>query len=193
MHATEQAKALGIFGPPSFVVDGELFWEDDRLDEQSMAATDGKWPAGLTSPRQLSSIVALSRLGEHLHRRRACRVLPIVNANIHKESVFMSDEARVYDNIGPEFAAHGKIIMVARNTFAASSTPTPWKAIIRSQARHGGRLLALRRTPTAPLFGRVRFPLFEPSAVGIQDNVRSLIALKGTKGKRLTYRGAPAI
>ncbi|TGP53891.1 2-hydroxychromene-2-carboxylate isomerase [bacterium M00.F.Ca.ET.230.01.1.1] len=31
--ATEQAKALGIFGSPSFVVDGELFWGDDRLDE----------------------------------------------------------------------------------------------------------------------------------------------------------------
>ncbi|AZO11326.1 MULTISPECIES: 2-hydroxychromene-2-carboxylate isomerase [unclassified Mesorhizobium] len=32
-RATEQAKALGIFGSPSFVVDGELFWGDDRLDD----------------------------------------------------------------------------------------------------------------------------------------------------------------
>jgi 2-hydroxychromene-2-carboxylate isomerase len=32
-HATEEAKALGIFGSPSFVVDGELFWGDDRLDD----------------------------------------------------------------------------------------------------------------------------------------------------------------
>ncbi|MBZ9884468.1 DsbA family protein [Mesorhizobium sp. CA10] len=31
--ATEQAKALGIFGSPSFLVDGELFWGDDRLDD----------------------------------------------------------------------------------------------------------------------------------------------------------------
>ncbi|TIV64405.1 MAG: 2-hydroxychromene-2-carboxylate isomerase [Mesorhizobium sp.] len=31
--ATEQAKALGIFGSPNFVVDGELFWGDDRLDD----------------------------------------------------------------------------------------------------------------------------------------------------------------
>lgn len=31
--ATEQAKALGIFGSPSFIVDGELFWGDDRLDD----------------------------------------------------------------------------------------------------------------------------------------------------------------
>ncbi|CDX34369.1 DsbA oxidoreductase [Mesorhizobium sp. SOD10] len=31
--ATEQAKSLGIFGSPSFLVDGELFWGDDRLDD----------------------------------------------------------------------------------------------------------------------------------------------------------------
>ena len=30
---TEQAMALGIFGSPSFVVDGEVFWGDDRLED----------------------------------------------------------------------------------------------------------------------------------------------------------------
>jgi 2-hydroxychromene-2-carboxylate isomerase len=31
--ATEEAKAAGIFGSPSFIVDGELFWGDDRLED----------------------------------------------------------------------------------------------------------------------------------------------------------------
>ncbi|RYE88309.1 MAG: 2-hydroxychromene-2-carboxylate isomerase [Hyphomicrobiales bacterium] len=31
--ATDAARALGIFGSPSFVVNGELFWGDDRLDD----------------------------------------------------------------------------------------------------------------------------------------------------------------
>jgi 2-hydroxychromene-2-carboxylate isomerase len=30
---TERAAALGIFGAPSFLVDGELFWGNDRLDD----------------------------------------------------------------------------------------------------------------------------------------------------------------
>lgn len=30
---TQEAGALGVFGSPSFVVDGELFWGDDRLEE----------------------------------------------------------------------------------------------------------------------------------------------------------------
>lgn len=29
---TERAQSLGIFGAPSFTVDGELFWGDDRLE-----------------------------------------------------------------------------------------------------------------------------------------------------------------
>jgi 2-hydroxychromene-2-carboxylate isomerase len=33
--ATGAARALGIFGSPTFVVDRELFWGDDRLDDAS--------------------------------------------------------------------------------------------------------------------------------------------------------------
>lgn len=32
-EATEEARERGIFGAPSFVIDGELFWGDDRLEE----------------------------------------------------------------------------------------------------------------------------------------------------------------
>lgn len=31
--ATEKAMDLGVFGSPSFVVDGEVFWGDDRLED----------------------------------------------------------------------------------------------------------------------------------------------------------------
>jgi 2-hydroxychromene-2-carboxylate isomerase len=30
---TEVARSFGVFGSPSFVVDGEMFWGDDRLEE----------------------------------------------------------------------------------------------------------------------------------------------------------------
>jgi 2-hydroxychromene-2-carboxylate isomerase len=33
LTATAEAQALGIFGSPSFVVDRELFWGDDRLED----------------------------------------------------------------------------------------------------------------------------------------------------------------
>jgi 2-hydroxychromene-2-carboxylate isomerase len=31
--ATDTARKLGIFGSPTFAVDRELFWGDDRLDD----------------------------------------------------------------------------------------------------------------------------------------------------------------
>lgn len=31
--ATDEAMRLGVFGSPTFVVDGEVFWGDDRLDD----------------------------------------------------------------------------------------------------------------------------------------------------------------
>jgi 2-hydroxychromene-2-carboxylate isomerase len=31
--ATEEAKALGVFGSPTFVVGSEVFWGDDRLED----------------------------------------------------------------------------------------------------------------------------------------------------------------
>jgi len=39
-RATEQAFEAGVFGAPSWVIDGELFWGQDRLDfvERRLAA-----------------------------------------------------------------------------------------------------------------------------------------------------------
>jgi 2-hydroxychromene-2-carboxylate isomerase len=37
--STEQAQRLGIFGAPSFVVGGELFWGNDRLEDAIAWAT----------------------------------------------------------------------------------------------------------------------------------------------------------
>jgi 2-hydroxychromene-2-carboxylate isomerase len=37
--ATDSAAELGVFGVPSLVVDGEVFWGDDRLEEAVSAAS----------------------------------------------------------------------------------------------------------------------------------------------------------
>ncbi len=41
---TEAARRLGIFGSPTFVADGEVFWGDDRLEE-ACAWAKGEHPA----------------------------------------------------------------------------------------------------------------------------------------------------
>lgn len=39
--ATEEAMSLGIFGSPTFVVGGEVFWGDDRLEDAVLWAQNG--------------------------------------------------------------------------------------------------------------------------------------------------------
>ena len=42
LKQTESAKQAGIFGSPSFIIDGELFWGDDRLEDAiNWASKDG--------------------------------------------------------------------------------------------------------------------------------------------------------
>ena len=42
LNQTDSAKQAGIFGSPSFIVDGELFWGDDRLEDAiNWASKDG--------------------------------------------------------------------------------------------------------------------------------------------------------
>ena len=41
--ATEQAIAKGVFGSPYFIVDGESFWGNDRLDEVDAWLETGGW------------------------------------------------------------------------------------------------------------------------------------------------------
>ena len=38
---TDRARALGIFGAPTFVARGEIFWGNDRLDDALAFATEG--------------------------------------------------------------------------------------------------------------------------------------------------------
>jgi 2-hydroxychromene-2-carboxylate isomerase len=45
----DEAASLGIFGAPSFIADGELFWGDDRLEE-AVAWCVGLHPARATPP-----------------------------------------------------------------------------------------------------------------------------------------------
>lgn len=43
MEETDKARALGIFGAPTFVVGDQLFWGDDRLEDAISFAKRGRF------------------------------------------------------------------------------------------------------------------------------------------------------
>ncbi|GIL01252.1 MAG: DDE transposase [Alphaproteobacteria bacterium] len=125
----------------------------------------------------------------HVESTTVAQIVPIVNDNIHRESIFMTDEARHYVQIGPEFAAHGTVThsekeyvrgIVHTNTVEGfySIFKRGMKGIYQHCAEHHlHRYLA-----------EFDFRYSNRVALGVDDKARALYALAGAKGKRLTYR-----
>lgn len=125
----------------------------------------------------------------HVDSTSVARIVPIVNANIAKESAFMTDEARHFVAVGKTFAAHGSVDHgrgeygraggINTNTVEGfySIFKRGMKGIYQHCAEHHlHRYLA-----------EFDFRYTHRIACGIDDGARAFLALKGAKGKRLTY------
>jgi transposase-like protein len=133
----------------------------------------------------------------HIDTATVSRVIPIVRANIAKESVLMTDEGPHYTRVGKEFAMHGTVlhradeygrteqnaagvdVSISTNTVEGfySIFKRGMKGVYQHCAEHHlHRYLA-----------EFDFRYSNRSAMGIEDNVRAIKALQGFKGRRLTY------
>lgn len=134
----------------------------------------------------------------HIDSATVARVIPIVRGNIAKETHLMTDAAPVYKRVGKDFAFHGRVdhtadeygrteyvsgerVKVNTNTVEGyySIFKRGMKGVYQHCAEHHlHRYLA-----------EFDFRYSNRSALGVEDNARSVIALMGAKGKRLTYKG----
>lgn len=136
----------------------------------------------------------------HIASTTVSDVVPIVRANIAKESALMTDEARFYQKVGTEFASHGRVehsakeygrteigengerIKINTNTVEGyySIFKRGMKGIYQHCAEHHlHRYLA-----------EFDFRYSNRSALGCEDQERAARALKGFVGRRLTYGGS---
>lgn len=137
----------------------------------------------------------------HIDGRTVAQVVPIVRANIARESDLNTDEAIVYRRVGEEFAFHGAVNhgeeeyvrshayrdgekigskLVTTNTVEGyySIFKRGMKGVYQHCAEHHlHRYLA-----------EFDFRYSHRSACGVEDAARAEKALKGFKGRRLTYR-----
>lgn len=139
----------------------------------------------------------------HIESTTVAQIVPIVRANIAKESALMTDEAQFYKKVGAEFAAHGSVnhgekeygrtehtaagerVKVNTNTVEGfySIFKRGFKGIYQHCAEHHlHRYLA-----------EYDFRYSNRSALGVEDQERAALALKGGVGRRLTYRRPVAI
>ncbi len=135
----------------------------------------------------------------HVDSTRKDEVLPIVRANIARETHVMTDEANTYAALGKEFAAHstvdhgrGEYGYTDRVTGAKVSTNTVegyysvFKRGIKGVYQHCAEKHLHR------YLAEFDFRYSNRAKLGVDDAERTTRAIKGGHGKRLTYKPARA-
>ena len=127
-------------------------------------------------------------------------VLPIVHANLDRESHVMTDEAARYAQLGDEFAKHDAIdhsrneygytdrrTGVKVNTNTIEGYYSIFKRGMKGVYQHCGEKHLHR------YLAEFDFRYSNRVALGIDDMSRATRALEGVVGKRLTYRVSPGV
>jgi transposase-like protein len=127
----------------------------------------------------------------HIDATTADQIHPIVAANISREARFMTDEAKMYRKIGRDFAEHGTTTHAAFNyvdlndrtihTNTVEGAFSIFKRGMRGVYQHCAEQHLHR------YLAEFEFRYNTRTANGFDDRARSVEAVKGIAGKRLTY------
>jgi transposase-like protein len=125
----------------------------------------------------------------HVEGTTIGQLVPIIRANIRRESAVMTDEASWYKAIGKEFARHGAVEHGAFEYVRGDVTPNTvegyfsiFKRGMRGVYQHCSEKHLHR------YLAEFDFRYSNRVALGINDAARAQKALNGIKGKRLYYR-----
>ena len=128
----------------------------------------------------------------HIENSRACDIHPIVLGNIAREARLMTDEATMYRKIGREFAEHGTTVHAAFNyvdrtdrtihTNTVEGAFSIFKRGMRGVYQHCAEHHLHR------YLAEFEFRYNTRVANGFDDRARSVEAMKGIVGKRITYK-----
>jgi transposase-like protein len=127
----------------------------------------------------------------HIDNARAVDIHPIVLGNISREARLMTDEAKMYRKIGREFAEHGTTVHAAFNYVSRedrtihSNTVEGAFSIFKRGMR--GVYQHCAEHHLHRYLAEFEFRYNTRTANGFDDRARSLEAVKGIVGKRLTY------
>jgi transposase-like protein len=147
-------------------------------------------------PGHKRAIVSLvERGGEvrsfYVGKATVTEVAKIVRANVAKESRLHTDESRVYWKVGEDFAAH-EAVNHGQKEYARGDVTTNtiegyfsvFKRGMKGVYQHCGERHVHR------YLSEFDFRFNNRMSLGVDDNTRTVEALKGISGKRLTYKGA---
>ncbi|AZO70997.1 MAG: IS1595 family transposase [Mesorhizobium sp.] len=125
----------------------------------------------------------------HVDGATVARVVPIVRANIAKETALMTDESNLYPRVGAEFASHDFVTHKNQeygrghvHTNTVEGYYSIFKRGMKGVYQHCGEQHLHR------YLAEFDFRYSNRVALGVDDNNRTVKAMAGIVGKRLKYR-----
>ena len=131
----------------------------------------------------------------HIDEATKENIVPIINANLDRESDLMTDEAKRYAKIGEDFASHGVVDHSRKeygytdrktgkkvNTNTVEGYYSIFKRGMKGVYQHCGEKHLHR------YLAEFDFRYSNRAKLGVGDAERAAKVVQGAKGKRLTYR-----
>jgi transposase-like protein len=184
-----EANPGGLGGSGKVVEADETYFGDK--DVVTKRTKHGK--SGLSGKRAVLGLVERGGRARmiHIEKVSAENVANLVRLNLSRESALMTDESRLYTVVGGEFARHGRVTHSAGeyvrddvHTNTIESYFSVFKRGMRGIYQHCGEAHLHR------YLSEFDFRYNTRSKLGFTDAMRTVVALEGIRGKRLTYRRA---
>lgn len=192
MHRIREAMRAGGLTPMGG--EGEIV----EIDETYIGRKDGfEVKRGFGHKNAVLTLIERGGSARSFHVEDATKetIVPIVRANLNRESHLMTDEANRYAKLGEEFAAHavvdhsrGEYGYTDRETGTKINTNTIegyysiFKRGMKGVYQHCGEKHLHR------YLAEFDFRYSNRSALGVEDQERVAKIVEGAKGKRLMYR-----
>lgn len=129
----------------------------------------------------------------HVEGTRMADVLPVIRANVARETAMMTDEAPWYRWLGKEFASHDKVEHSAEEyvrreggKVVTTNSVEGFYSIFKRGMK--GTYQHCKEKHLHRYLAEFDFRYSTRSALGINDEERAVLAVRGGEGKRLMYR-----
>lgn len=168
-----------------------------EIDETFIGKKEGavKHPNARGYAHKQAALSLVERGGEVrsfvIDKASAADITPIVNANLDKEGMLMTDEAKYYGKLGSEFKHHftvehgaGEYVRGSVHTNTLEGYFSIFKRGMKGTYQHCAEKHLHR------YLAEFDFRYNNRIAKGVHDEQRAEKAVKGFKGKRLTYGGS---
>ncbi len=164
-----------------------------EVDETYIGLKEGRKKAwrGYGHKRPVLSLV--ERGGEvrsfHVESATVANIVPLVRANIDRESLLLTDESRLYWGVGTEFCSHDAIEH-GKDEYVRGDVHTNTVEGVFSIFKRGmlGIYQHCGEKHLHRYLAEFDFRYNNRQRLGADDVIRAERALKGAAGKRLTYR-----